>query len=266
MRHPYIFLCLLALFSPRLQAGATCFVTAEKIERIKNRLKQTRGIVVTEGDRRIPKDFGGYFRHENLIGMDGSFTNLDKKVSLHHEAVHVATDRNFRNNPTAENAALAIIFARTEPLDPNLPEEYKKYFQLDEVKAYSKSSSLLSQIGTHWKANALESPRRPLELAAKSKDKARIFSTTSLHFLKKLRQAVLDAESGKHPLEASLFLYAKDTPDHFIVEVTLQQIIGTPVVISIPLHDPQAQSRGAIHQLHEKLLNVCNAGIKLLER
>lgn len=242
-------------------------VTAAKVERIKSGIANTSGFTVIERKTREEGFDGGYQRQSNIIHLNSEASDLDKKVFLHHEAVHIKTGQNFEKNPTAENAAMAITFSRENaPISTGLHPAYKNYYSIDEIKAYSKTALLTDQIAEKWKENGLKSRGETLWKSIEFRNRVNIFKSVSLAILKETRKKILDSIQGKKQLTVTPFYYSADTPHHFVLQIAIEQKDGEPILVNLPVYDPLVESNGhKMKNYEEKALQTCEAAILYLE-
>jgi hypothetical protein len=256
----------ISLFSYLVYAGQeTCLsplVKVETIAAIKRRIRDTCGVLVFS-DHSMG---GGYSSETRTIYSDSSQPLEMQKLILQHEAVHMTTDKKFLTNPTAENAAPAIEIRRLgAAIDPKLGRYSGKY-RLDEGKAYFKEFLQIKQMARPWKESGRDDSR-VLEAATRYKETAHTFAQNSLHILKGLRSVLNEVVQGKKTTEIETTSYTSFTPDHYLVQMKLEQMDGPPILVSLPVFAPEARkSGGEIPRLFSKLLEVCDAGIRQSEK
>jgi hypothetical protein len=116
-------------------------------ELMKRRLYDTTTVRVIEGQGPFLGDSDGVFSPiESVVYLKHNQLS-HKHLHLHHECVHITTHRAFIRNPSPWTAApLLNVCSHPDPLSKELPSEYQRQFQLDEIIAYQKTSAYLEVV------------------------------------------------------------------------------------------------------------------------
>ena len=224
-------------------------------------LERSQGTPVIR-DAAAVKDSGfhAFFSKERRsVTMDPRNAVIDQLIQFHHEAVHSTTDHKVRFDSANPSNALAIIVQRTGAnIDESLPEGYKNYFQIDEMKAYRKTALFAAQIGRQFRSDNDVRAEKVQALSLNTMTASHIFASEAKKILGQARSVIQDAIQGG-PIEFKAYLYAEDTPNVFNVYLNLPQQSGPPVVVQIPFYDPTAVN-GNVDGVYRKLLAVVENG------
>lgn len=228
-----------------------------KIERMDIRLAKIHGTAVVrdaaEAEQRGMS--AHYNRHDRTITINPD-VHIDLYIQLHHESVHSTTDRRIRTDPANKENALAIEIKREGGvIDPGLPSKYQNYFRIDEMKAYRKTSALISQVAKQRRKTGDSLLEITEEAEKDARAKSISFARATTKILDQTIKAIAQAMRGKK-LEMNAFLYLKDVKDVYVVHLSLEQESGPPILVKIPLYDTDVKD-GVIENLYGKLLDVC---------
>ena len=226
-----------------------------------SKLEKSQG-TITVRDQEVAGR-GGFDAHYNRfsrsIGINPRDTEVDQFVRYYHETVHSTTDHKVRDNPGSPETAFAIVVTRKDqPIDPSLPDLYHAFYQIDEMKAYHKTSKLLSQIAREYRVSQDSRTEKIERIALETKVDSESFAEVTFRILSQTENVILDAAEGK-PVGIKAFLYAKNVPNVFMVNITLIQPSGTPIIVKLPVYDP-ATINGTIENLYVKLFRVVRNG------
>lgn len=205
---------------------------------------------------------GVYSRYSKTLKLDKDGPILEKKVTLHHEAVHVQNEHAFIKDPKPENAAMLIEFHRDEGvIDSRLDINYLNGFSIDEMKAYKKSSLYLSSIARDMKRRSQPDAIGFEKAAMAEQDDALTFARVSLDLLVETKSFLKKTEEKNLHLTVQRFF--NESSDYFIAFLSLPQDSGEPLLVGFPYYEAGAQKRGEVQLKRKKLIQLCDEGIKL---
>lgn len=235
------------------------------LEKMKLRLSQSKNISVVEGIADLRRD-NSYDGNQQRVYLNPQAPVWVRLRALHHEAVHVANDYNFRVDPNARTAAFGITFTRKgAALHAQIPWGYAYEFGFDEIIAQWKTSLYTSRLA---KEAVLSGNLNKNELSAEAESfqlDSLALARVAVSLLKKLRSQIMAAMAGGS-LSMTRYLYAPNTPQHFLIcsSLPVPHVWVPAPEICIPIYDASPLAM-EIPDLIPKLLEVCEQGIKIAE-
>jgi hypothetical protein len=174
---------------------------------------------------------------------------------LHHEAVHSTTEYRIINGSESRDTALGMTFKSDSPsLMLDLPNAYRNFFQLDEIKAYSKSSRLAFQIAKKQKKNGKVQNKDYVKIGEKYKNEALQFIRVSNRFLNIIEEYLQDPVK-RSLLNGEFSYYQKGVRDVFNFKGLIPTTDGRSLIVNIPFKDVQAAQTGRLENVESKLLS-----------
>lgn len=236
----------LILFSLSVYAKQDCpalLGDATMLERMKNGLARTMGVEI-DASHKAPtgRDSLAVFdSHERKVRLMAGADVMQDHINIHHEAVHVTSDFNFRSSPAPKTAAWVIAFIREEEewIDEELPPNYRSYFVMDESKAQYKSALYLAAIiRNQFRKGLWTETNRPnnANWAFQKSDLIRQASDKLLRNFDRYLKGYL--EKGQVPPDVAVTQYALDTPHLLTVYIPMPQPNGPPIYITVPVYLP----------------------------
>lgn len=215
---------LVLLIFKHVEAFATCEALLENryhVEGIVSRISQTMGVTVARSQKvgQHATTLGTFDAATLNINMIETQSVRQDLINLHHESVHATSLLNARENPTAQNLALLIVLKSDEVLDPNLPENYRSSFILDEIKAQYKTALYLASM-TRFDYRGYPPNVQRSSNADWAYQKSSMLRKTSINLIEELQKYVeSELAHSRLPAGWAIFPMYEHMPQHFFFAI-----------------------------------------------